>query len=78
MGPDAEKKLRVLEQGGLVEKTPDGLWRLVETGDNSQYRDLGACVVLPTGAAENLTFAEKLGETLGDPLVHEARVDGAE
>ena len=66
LGPNAAAQLIVLEEAGIAEPTPAGLWKLSDTGNesgNSGLRNVGACAVLPTGDANNLTFAQKLGAT---------------
>ncbi len=64
LGPGAEENLRVLEEAGLAERVNDR-WKL--TADDSAgangMKNVGACAVLPTGAAADLPFLGKLIET---------------
>lgn len=61
LGPDAERKLGLLEEAGLAECRPDGRWVLVEA-DPAAVTNVGACAVLPVGDASR-SFSEKLRET---------------
>lgn len=66
LGEDAEATLEVLEEAGIAERTLDGLWRLADNGNGNAdgaIRNVGACAVLPTGAAAQLSFWQKLAET---------------
>lgn len=63
LGPGSEAKLALLEESGLAEQTPEGLWRLVDSGsDNGQVKDVAGCIVLPTGQAANLSLGQKFTE----------------
>ncbi len=63
LGSGADEKLARLEQGGMLDRTPDGLWKLYE-GKGADIRSVGACAVLPTGdLVAGLSFGGKLAET---------------
>ncbi len=61
LGPDAERKLGLLEEVGLAECQPDGRWVLVEA-DPAAITNVGACAVLPEGDVSR-PFLEKVRET---------------
>lgn len=63
LGPDAAGALQRLEEAGMVERTPAGLWRLYEA-ERTEISSVGACAVLPSGdAVAGLSFGRKLAET---------------
>lgn len=63
LGAGAEAKLAQLEEGGMVERTADGRWKLYEA-EEAQLKNVGACAVLPSGSAmAGASFMEKLAET---------------
>ncbi len=63
LGPGSEAKLAILEESGLAEQTPEGLWRLVDTGDEStSVKEVAGCMVLPTGQAVNMRLGQKFAE----------------
>lgn len=61
LGPDAERKLGLLEEAGLAECRPDGRWVLVDL-DPTTVKSVGACAVLPVGDVSR-SFVEKVRET---------------
>lgn len=63
LGVGAEAKLERLEEGGLVERTRDGLWRLAEN-ETTQIKNVGACAVLPLGDAAYGSLGQKFAEML--------------
>lgn len=64
LGANAAAALATLKEAGMAEPTPDGLWKLPETGhNNTALKNVGACAILPTGDTLNLTFAQKLVAT---------------
>ena len=63
LGPDSEAKLARLEESGLAEQTPEGLWRLMDAGSgNAQAGEVSGCMVLPTGQAASLSLGQKFVE----------------
>lgn len=62
LGPGSEPKLHLLEEAALVECSPDGRWTLAATNP-AQARSVGACAVLPTGHALDMSLVGKLAET---------------
>ncbi len=63
LGPGAEAKLVQLEEGGMVERTADGRWKLYEA-EEAHIKSVGACAVLPTGSSmAGASLWEKLAET---------------
>jgi hypothetical protein len=62
LGPEGPAKLALLEETGLIEQTRDGRWRLADT-DGAAVKQVGACAILPTGAALDRPLREKLAET---------------
>lgn len=63
LGARAETKLALLEEAGVAERDRNGLWKLVDA-TSSQIKSVGACAVLPTGAALSMTLGQKLAEAL--------------
>lgn len=64
LGVNAAAALAALEEAGMAEPTPEGLWKLPETGNrNAAIKNVGACAVLPTADTHNLNFAQKLAAT---------------
>jgi hypothetical protein len=61
LGPDSTPRLARLEEAGLVERLPDGRWRLVEVQADG-IPQVGACAVLPSGEAL-ASVREKLAAT---------------
>ncbi len=61
LGAGSEAKLALLEEGGLVERTREGLWKLAET-ETGAVKSVGACAVLPAGDQIRGGFREKIGE----------------
>ncbi len=61
LGPDGEQKLVLLEEAGLVESSPAGLWTLVEA-ETGQIKSVGACAILPEGGAVERTLGQKFAE----------------
>ncbi len=59
LGPGAEAQLALLEEGGLADQTPGGLWTLAAT-DSAEIRNVGACAVLPEGDSDYGSPREKL------------------
>ncbi len=69
LGTEAEKQLLALEEAGIAEQTRDGRWTLSATdAGKGKIKDVGACAILPTGEAANLSFAAKLRETFSTGL----------
>lgn len=60
--PGAVEKLYLLEEAGLVEQDGEGRWRLAAAED-AEFRDVGACAVLPTGDALPASLSQRLLET---------------
>lgn len=66
LGPNAAAQLAVLEEAGIAEPTREGLWKLSDTGadnGNAGIKNVGACAVLPTGDARDLSLGRKLAAT---------------
>lgn len=63
LGEDAERKLALLEEAGAAERSRNGMWKLADTS-SPEIKSVGACAVLPTGAAATMTLFEKLAETV--------------
>lgn len=61
LGADAEAKLEMLEEGGLAERTPQGLWRL-PADEGAGIKNVGACAVLPVGDAGFTGMGQKFAE----------------
>lgn len=61
LGIGAETKLSIMEEAGLVERTPDGLWKLAEI-ESAHIKSVGACTVLPEGNLTHKTLREKFVE----------------
>ncbi len=62
LGPGPDVKLALLEESGLVERTPAGLWRLAEAGrEATPLKETAGCMVLPTGQAAHLSPGQKVG-----------------
>lgn len=61
LGPEGETKLMLLEEAGLVERTPDGLWRLVEA-ETTEIDSVGACALLPEGGSVQRSLGQKFTE----------------
>lgn len=63
LGPDGEKKLAILEEAGLAERTRDGLWRLPPV-KHASVKNVGACAILPQGDTTEGSLLQKLGEMI--------------
>jgi uncharacterized membrane protein YraQ (UPF0718 family) len=63
LGAGSEPKLTLLEEGGLVEQTREGLWKLSES-EQAEVKTVGACAVLPAGDVVRGGLSQKLGEML--------------
>jgi len=61
LGAGAEAKLELLEEGGLVEITRAGLWKLAEN-ETAEIKDVGACALLPVGGTVEGGLVEKFAE----------------
>lgn len=61
LGADAEAKLEMLEEAGLAERTPQGLWRL-SADEGAGIKNVGACAVLPVGDAGFTSMGQKFAE----------------
>lgn len=61
LGPDGEKKLALLEEAGLAEKTPDGLWRLPRA-ESARVKNVGACGILPQGGSLGRSLPQRIAE----------------
>lgn len=61
LGADAEAKLEMLEEAGLAERTPQGLWRL-SADEGAGIKNVGACAVLPVGDAGFTGMGQKFAE----------------
>lgn len=61
LGPEGETKLMLLEEAGLAERTPDGLWRLIEA-ETSEIKSVGACALLPEGGSVQRSLGQKFTE----------------
>lgn len=61
LGPDGEKKLALLEEAGLAERTRDGLWRL-PPAESTRLKNVGACAILPQGGNLGGSLAERIAE----------------
>lgn len=62
VSPDAQRKLDVLEEAGLVARVRDGRWVLADIASPG-VSSVGACAVLPTGDTAPKELGAKLRET---------------
>lgn len=63
LGTGAEAKLALLEEAGAAERAGNGLWKLVEA-TSSRIKSVGACAILPTGAAATMSLGQKFVDTV--------------
>ncbi len=61
LGEGSEAKLERLEEAGLMEKTPAGLWKLIDS-ESAEIKSVGACAVLPVGDTSYASWQERAAE----------------
>ena len=67
VGPNAEARLHVLEEGGIAERTASGRWTLAEV-DPTDAKSVGACAVLPAGDRAWDSLGQRVREMLRTAL----------